>query len=179
MAECYIDTTFISSLLGTDVNHKNNCAEVLKALSKSKKGKFADRFAIGIIDNDKRPTTESKYYVEFAKTKRLTFCKHPEDPHYLIKVGELHKAMETFLLENAKEANIDLAELNLPSDFDGFKKITKHQITSTKDERLLKLFKHLRKANEVRMLKKVLEYLTSEQYKATEQGVKDIIKDII
>ena len=50
MPECYVDTGLIEYLLSAGVNHQHCCAKVVGQL----KTTFADRFAIGIIDKDKR-----------------------------------------------------------------------------------------------------------------------------
>ncbi len=49
--ECYIDTNLVETLSCRDgCNHQKGCNQVAKIM----KEKFADRFAVGIIDADKR-----------------------------------------------------------------------------------------------------------------------------
>ena len=49
MPECYVDTNLIEYLIGDTVSHQHCCSKVVGTM----KGRFADRFAVGIIDEDK------------------------------------------------------------------------------------------------------------------------------
>lgn len=80
MPECFIDTTLVASLLDARVSHKHSCNEVIKEMEK---GTYKDRFAVGIIDNDKRPLTYTKEFEEIGQTENLTFLKHKQKHQYI------------------------------------------------------------------------------------------------
>ena len=60
--ECYVDTNLIETLVppkdGKGYNHRKGCPAVAKVMME----KFADRFALGIMDKDKKMV---KYLEEF------------------------------------------------------------------------------------------------------------------
>lgn len=59
--ECYVDTNLIETLIKAQgCNHQKGCNQVCKVM----KEKFAERFAVGIIDADKR---QPSYLAEFNK----------------------------------------------------------------------------------------------------------------
>ena len=85
MPECFIDTTLVTSLLDAKVSHKHSCNEVAREMEK---GKYKDVFAVGIIDNDKRKISYIESFDEIGRTENLTFLKHRDKHHYVIKVGK-------------------------------------------------------------------------------------------
>lgn len=61
--ECYIDTNLVETLVFTGgCNHQKGCNQVAKVMQE----KFANRFAVGIIDADKR---RPSYLNEFEKLR--------------------------------------------------------------------------------------------------------------
>ncbi len=49
--ECYIDTNLVETLIATEgCNHQKGCNTVVNTM----KRRFGDKFAVGIIDHDKR-----------------------------------------------------------------------------------------------------------------------------
>ena len=162
MPECYIDTTLVESLLHADVNHKHNCNEVAKEMQK---GKYKNEFAVGIIDNDKRKLSYIEDgFVKIGQTENLTFLKHREKHHYVIKVGKEHKAMETFIKANVDALGMKMEDFGLPSDLAKLIEQTKDSVSTQKDPRILKLCKTMRQSPEVAKLQDILAYLAANKY---------------
>lgn len=172
MPECYIDSTLIASLLDAEINHKYGCNEVANEMER---GKYRDSFAVGIIDNDKRQHSYAKEFFEICQTDNLSFLKHKEKHQYLIKVGKLHKAMESFLISSVNAMGMKMEDFDLPSNLDELLNITKDKVSSQKDPRLLKLFKMLQRSPEVYKLKQVLEYLVSKTYNSDVEEIKSLV----
>jgi len=160
MPECYIDSTLVKSLLNAEVNHKHSCNEVA---SEMVKGHYKDAFAVGIIDNDKRKISYIESFDEIGKTDNLTFLKHREKHHYVIKVGKEHKAMETFIKANVDAIGMKMEDFDLPSDLAELIEQTK-DVSTQKDPRILKLCKTMRQSPEVAKLQDILAYLASKKY---------------
>jgi hypothetical protein len=85
---------------------------------------FVDNTALGIIDDDKLVPKNFNSFVLLKKhSEQLAIYKHNDKPHYIIKIS---KAVEDFILKNAKKCNISLADYHLPTDITELKNITKH-----------------------------------------------------
>jgi hypothetical protein len=168
MPECFVDTTLICILLGSDVNHKKGCPTVAKEM---KEGRSADSFAVGIIDNDKRKLDYFEQFSLIAENPLLHLFHHPNKPHYLIKIGYQAEAIESFILTCANKAGIDLSEYGLKSDIESLKAKTK-STTSMDDPQLKSLFRDLSRTGEVARLKNILKYLDEKQYKASDEELK-------
>ena len=161
MPECFIDTTLVASLLDAKVSHKHSCNEVAREMEK---GKYKDAFAVGIIDNDKRKISYIESFDEIGRTDNLTFLKHKDKHHYVIKVGKKHKAMETFIKANVDAIGMNMEDFNLPSDLAKLIEQTKDSVSTQKDPRILKLCKMMRQSPEVAKLQDVLSYLAANKY---------------
>lgn len=172
MPECYIDTTLVALLLDADVSHKYSCNEVAKAMEK---GHFKDAFAVGIIDNDKRKISYIEGFEKIGQTDNLTFLKHKDKHHYVIKVGKEHKAMETFIVANVEAIGMKMEDFDLPSDLHKLREQTKDSITTPKDPRIVELCKKIRQSPEVAKLQKVLGYLATNKYNSDLEVIKKII----
>ena len=173
MPECYIDSTLVQVLLNADVNHKHSCTEVSKAMDK---GYYNDKFAVGIIDNDKRKLSYIENgFVKIGQTENLTFLKHRNKQQYVIKVGKKHKAMETFIKANVEAIGMKMEDFGLSSDIKKLITQTKDRVTTQKDPRIIKLCKTMCHSPEVAILQNVLSYLTRNRYNADT----DIIKKMI
>lgn len=73
--ECYADTNLVQTLLQTKgANHQKSCGQVTNELQKT----FKDKFAVGIIDLDKRQSEYSENCVEIAHSNELSVCRHPD-----------------------------------------------------------------------------------------------------
>lgn len=158
--ECYIDTNIMKTLLYLDgVNHKHGCSNVMAGM---KTGRFADGFAIGIIDDDKKKTYDYTDFQLLANSEHLRLMKHKTLHHYLIFVC---KAAEDFLLSCATELSLNLSDYGLPDTLETLKEVTKDS-ESDKDPRIKKLVNDLRASSEMSRLERALRYLQSEQYNA-------------
>lgn len=172
MPECYIDSTFVSSLLDANVNHKHSCNEVAKEM---KRGKYKDAFAVGIIDNDKRKLSYVEEFDIIGRTDNLTFLKHKDKYHYVIKIGQDHKAMETFIKANVEAIGMKMEDFDLPSDLSELIEQTKDNVTTQKNPKILKLCKALRQSPEVAKLQEVLSYLAANKYNVDIDVLKGMI----
>ena len=172
MPECFIDSTLVGSLLDADVSHKHSCNEVAREMEK---GKYKDAFAVGIIDNDKRKLSYIEGFEEIGRTDNLTFLKHKNKHHYVIKVGKEHKAMETFIKANVEAIGMKMEDFDLPSDITKLIEQTKDSISTQKDPRILKLCKTIRQSPEVAKFQEVLEYLAKNKYNSDLEAIKQMI----
>ena len=172
MPECFIDTTLVSSLLEAKVSHKHSCNEVAREMEK---GKYKDTFAVGIIDNDKRKISYIESFDEIGRTDNLTFLKHKDKHHYVIKVGKEHKALETFIKANVDAIGMKMEDFDLPSDLAELIEQTKDSVSTQKDPRILKLCKTMRQSPEVAKLQDVLAYLATNKYNVDIDELKKMI----
>ena len=173
MPECFIDTMLVTSLLDAKVSHKHSCNEVAREMEK---GHYKDAFAVGIIDNDKRKISYIESFDEIGRTDNLTFLKHRDKHHYIIKVGKEHEAMETFIKANVDAIGMKMEDFNLPSDLAELIEQTKDSASTQKDPRILKLCKTMRQSPEVAKLQDVLEYLATYKYNADSEVIKKKIE---
>lgn len=161
--ECYVDTNIMKTLFQLDgVNHQHSCSKVLGSMRSLR---FKNKFAIGIVDDDKRKTYDYGDFRVLAKSDHLTLMKHNSRMHFLIFVS---KAAEDLLLSCASELNIDMAIFDLPNDLEGLKTITK-DYESDKEPRIKKLVNALRKASEMSRLQRTINYLLEKQYQTDEK----------
>ena len=172
MPECYIDTTLVGSLLNANVNHKHSCNEVAREMEK---GKYKDAFAVGIIDNDKRKISYIEGFEEIGRTDNLTFLKHKNKHHYVIKVGKEHNAMETFIKANVEAIGMKMEDFELPSDLADLIEHTKDSVSTQNNPRILNLCRTVCQAPEVVKLQDVLKYLATNKYNADLNEIKKII----
>ncbi|MBP5643316.1 MAG: hypothetical protein J6X10_03680 [Bacteroidales bacterium] len=172
MPECFIDTTLVSSLLDAKVSHKHSCNEVAKEMES---GKYKDAFAVGIIDNDKRKLSYIKGFEVIGQTDNLTFLKHKDKHHYVIKIGQERKAMETFIKANIEAIGMKMEDFDLPSDLDELIEQTKNSVSTQKDSRILNMCKALRRSPEVTKLQEVLAYLAVNRYDVDIEVLKGMI----
>lgn len=90
--ECYIDTNLVETLVCTGgCNHQKGCNQVAKVMQE----KFADRFAVGIIDADKRRPGYLNEFYEIASSEHIKLFRHPARSHFMILV---HPAADGFIL---------------------------------------------------------------------------------
>ena len=168
--ECYIDTNLIETLVPPtrQYNHQRGCGTVTKVM----KERFADRFALGIIDRDKHEVDYLKEFSEICTEGSLILHKHRTRHHYIIQINP---AIERFILRNVTVAGISLSEFDLPSDFDLFKKESK-RVNSKSDQRFKKLFWTLKQRNlaEIERLCNWIKYLKEANYKADVSILKDL-----
>lgn len=166
--ECYIDTALVESVLNTNgVNHQKGCY----AVSGVMENKFGDSFAVGIVDFDKRRPAYLNGFEQIASSTHLVLVKHKNKPHYVVFVKP---AMDGFVLSCAEELGIGMEAFGLSSDLKAFTRETK-TVTTQDDKRFKSLFLHLRKANEIKILGNVLNYLKDKKYAASIADLKQLM----
>lgn len=166
MPECYIDTNLIEYLLNSGVNHQHCCSKVVDQLNTT----FKNSFAIGIIDKDKVQLGYIKECWTVANSKHLTLLKHKQKPQYLITVSP---AIDGFIIDSAKQQEVDMKNYDIPSDLKDFIKLSK-TVNSNSDKRFKKLFEAIKNNPEVSILKSVLKYLTENKFSAKEEDLEEI-----
>ncbi len=170
--ECYVDTNLVETLLAVDgCNHQKGCNTVVKLMQT----KYADRFAVGVIDNDKRRVDYVGEFVEIAHTESLSLLRHKEKHHYLIM---LTPAMDGFLLHCAEELSVSVEDCGFSADLKSFTSITK-QVGTKNDSRFKKLFALLAKSSEMKILKRWLKYLYKEEYNAKNEELINITTSVL
>lgn len=168
--ECYADTNLVQTLLQMKgANHQKSCGQVTHELQKT----FKDKFAVGIIDLDKKQSEYSETSVEIAHSRELSVCRHPNSHHYLIKINNV---LESFIISCAKEVGIDLKPLGLPLKVDALMKRTKKQ-EAKNDPELSNYYKKLATSTEMSLLKEVLEYLYKSTYNVKEEEIVQIFQN--
>ena len=170
--ECYIDTNLVETLLqiGTGkehaVNHQKGCNNVACTMRKN------DGFAVGVVDTDKKQPSYWGEFVLIKDSQHLSLKKHESLPQYVIFINP---AIERFLLDCAKEAELDLQDYGLPSNFDEFRHLTK-DVDSKRETKFKNLFKALQNHKEMQILASVLTYLHCEGYKAETKYLSEIFQ---
>ena len=166
ITECYVDTLIVKTLVPPTkrYNHQKSCNNVLKSMREE----FADKAALGIIDDDKYiPKDVKEEFILLKKhNEQLSIYKRKDKPHYIVKIS---KAAEDFILKNAEKCKIELSEFDLPSDLEGLKKRTK-QANTLVDYDLKRLFSAL-KQNENSDFNKLAQWI--ECFKATPYNLTD------
>ena len=166
MPECYADTLLIETLVPTKVgyNHKFGC---FKVEAEMRSGKLKDRFALGIIDNDKN---QIKYLAEFEEIDKvegsLILWRHSkkERHHYLIQICP---ALEKWILNVCEAEGINVVEFGLKDNLDGLREFSKSR-RSLNEKSLIDLFREVSQKAEnvnVRKLKFWITMLKDQNYK--------------
>ncbi len=178
--ECYVDTKLVKILYppkSKRYNHQKGCSTVTKEMQE----KFADDFALGIVDKDKRALDYSKEFGIVFQTNNLELLKHQTKNHYLIFI---RPAMETWLMTNLEEVGCSLSDFGLPNDFEKFKKITKtskseqHDPYSKNLDQLFRILKE-KKAKSVLVLAYWIDYLKNNPYHTNLEVLKRETENII
>lgn len=168
--ECYVDTNLIETLVPTNTgyNHQMGCGTVASKMQ----GSFADQFALGIIDKDKKELDYMKQFFEIASKGNLRLFKHKTRHHYMIQICP---AIERFLLENVKLAGLSMNDYGLPEDLDRLKKHSKTTRTKN-DDKFKSLFKALRRAEtpDIMRLTNWVSYLKENCYQANVEALRAI-----
>jgi hypothetical protein len=160
LSECYVDTCLLETLVPplTHYNHQKGTGTVAKKMRE----KFADRFALGIIDKDKRELHYLREFTLLAAKGNLELYKHNQKHHYFILINP---AVEIFILNNAAAAGLSLADFNLPNTLNELKKISK-SANSKNDGRFKSLFGAILQntPEEIRLLTAWIVYLKEHNY---------------
>lgn len=155
--ECYIDTNLVETLAcHGGCNHQKGCNQVAKIMRE----KFSDRFAVGIIDADKRRPGYLNEFREIASSVHLKLFQHVSRAHYILLV---YPAADGFILACAEKAQVNLSEYGLSPVLKEFTAQTKN-VMSSKDVRFKRLFKSLKEVGEMKLMKGILEYLVDATY---------------
>lgn len=166
--ECYVDTNIMKTLLYLDgVNHQHGCSKVMSGMASRR---FADDFAVGVVDDDKKKTYDCSMFEVLCQSDHLILTKHREKQHYLIFVRE---AAEDLLLSSAAELNVDLCDFGLPTTLEGLKEITKSS-ESDKEPRIKQLINSVRCASEMARLERVLTYMQKNLYNVDVEVLKEV-----
>jgi hypothetical protein len=168
--ECYLDTMLTECLVQPNnpkngYNHQKGCSTVTKEMC----GRFADDFAVGILDDDKKPTPYLKEMELKVDKSGLKLYKYPDKNHYLV----LHPPIEKWILDETSAANIDLATYELPSERKALQMQTK-TATSKLDQRFKPLFKALKDRETFNRLANWLSYLKQHPYTASIEHLKTL-----
>lgn len=167
--ECYIDTNLVETLVCPGgCNHQKGCNQVAKVMQE----KFANRFAVGIIDADKRRPGYLNEFMEVASSEHLKLFRHPKRPHFIILV---HPAADGFILSCAEAAKINMTDYGLSPVLKEFTAQTKN-VMSNKDARFKRLFKSMKNVGEMKLLESVLTYLVSNTYHAKDQDMESLFQ---
>lgn len=134
------------------------------------KNKYAERFAVGIIDRDKKEVSYLKEFSLVANDDHLFVFKHGSKPHFIIQISP---AVEKFILAAVEEKGVSLADFSIPSDFEELKKRTK-SVTSKNDDNFKRLFKSIADTKCVMRLKTVLQYLVQQRYSVDEEYIRQL-----
>lgn len=168
--ECFVDAKLVETLVPPkrQYNHQKGCGTVTKVM----KEKFADRFALGIIDKDKKVVDYLKEFIELCQSGSLILHKHKTCHHYIIQINP---ALERFILDSASAAGVSLADYSLPENLDLLKKESK-TVNSKNDERFKRLFRelHANNAPDVKRLADWIRYLKDNNYTADSEVLKGL-----
>lgn len=169
--ECYVDTNLIETLVPPQrqYNHQKGCGTVTKVM----KEKFADSFAVGIIDKDKKEVEYLKQFTELAHSDGLVLHKHKTKHQYIIQIVP---GMERFIFNCLAECGISPEDFELPADLELFRKESK-TTNSKDDDRFRRLFKALRNAQAVDIIRllNLITYLKNKNYTATPNELQTIL----
>ena len=170
LPECYVDTCLIETLVPPidHYNHQKGSGTVARKM----KNFFGDRFALGIIDKDKKELYYLREFTLVTSKYSLELYRHNLKYHYLILINP---AIETFILSNAKSAGISVTSFDLPETMDEFRRVTK-LVNSKRDPRFKRLFKELFKSEtkEIMLLIAWISYLKKENYNADMEALKNM-----
>lgn len=165
--ECFVDTNLVLTLLNIfgqgsgGVNHQHSCNNVANTM----KNKFTDKFAVGIIDDDKKKTSYIDEFIEIGSSEHLTLLKHKSRDHFIVLVK---KAAEDFILScvnamNEKKQEEIKRKYTFVSDLNTLKGKTKNT-KADKDDNLRKLFKDIQNTKEMQILGNILSYMKTHKY---------------
>ncbi len=169
--ECYVDTNLIETLVPPQrqYNHQKGCGTVTKVM----KEKFANGFAVGIIDKDKKEVDYLKEFTELAHSDGLILHKHKTKHHYIIQIVP---GMEVFIFDCLAAVGMYPSQHELPDDLEAFRKESK-TTNSKDDDRFRRLFKALRNAGsaDIIRLHNLISYFKPKTYTANVNDLQAIL----
>lgn len=168
--ECYVDTNLVETLVcKAGCNHQKGCNQVAKVMQE----KFADRFAVGIIDADKRRPSYLNSFKEIASSEHIKLFRHSTRPHFIILV---YPAIDGFTLSCAEAGSLNLTEYELSPVLREFTAQSKN-VMSNKDTRFKRLFKSMENVGEIKLMKSIIAYLVETTYKASDTELLEIFAE--
>ena len=169
--ECFADTLLIAMLVPTKngYNHQHSCFKVEATM------KRINKFAVGIIDKDKR---QIKYLDQFeiideVKGKgALILWRHKnlEVNHFIIQICP---ALEQWLKEVCEDENIDLTDFG-QNILDGIKYYTK-SASKLNTPKLQRMFTEINKRTENKSVKKLKNWVTLLKEKNYKVDINELI----
>jgi hypothetical protein len=165
MPECFADTLLIQTLVPTErgYNHKHNC---FKVEAEMKSGALKDKFAVGIIDKDKKQIGYLNDFLVIDELKgTLILWRHNDKQkhHYFIQICP---ALERWIMNVCESENIDLTIFGLKNELDVIRKETK-PASSINNYKLKSLFAEINKKinnSSVSKLKAWIRLLKEKNY---------------
>ena len=165
--ECYVDTNLVETLVcNGGCNHQKGCNQVAKIMQE----KFSERFAVGIIDADKRQPGYLKEFHEITSSEHIKIFRHSLRPHYMILVCP---AIDSFILSCAETAQINLEDYDLSPKLKEFTTQTKN-VMSNKDARFKRLFHSMQGKGEIDLITKLINYFIKDTYGVTEERIRQL-----
>lgn len=162
LPECYLDTNLLETIVPPEkiggtcgYNHQRSCNKVVDEMM----GKLKDKFALGIVDQDKRPLSRTSDFDLVSEKHRLKLYKHKEKNHYLI----FHPLLEKWIVDEAKQIGFILDNEIL----ERLRNDTKTKL-SKNDQEFKRLFRDLQKqhAPGINLLANWTRYLKKHPYDA-------------
>jgi hypothetical protein len=143
--ECFIDTKLVE-LLVPPRKRKYNHTHGNGTVATKMKVEFADDFAIGIIDDDKKVLDYAdKCDLVCDGSHGLQLLKHPVANHYFV----VHPPSEEWIIQLAELAGLVIKEFNLPDKPKELKDVVvtaKSDRIDTNAEKFRRLFVAIRRA---------------------------------
>ncbi len=165
--ECYVDTNLVETLVcNGGCNHQKGCNQVARIMQT----RFADRFAVGVMDADKRRPGYLADFTELASDTHLSLLRHRSRPHFVILV---HPAADGFILSCAAQAGVRMADYGLADTLHEFTAQTK-SVLSNKDSRFRKLFRDMADEPEMSLMKSLLSHLVVKRYDITDRELVEL-----
>lgn len=170
MTECFADTLMIETFLPFKkrLNHKHSCFQVEKEMVT---GKLKDKFAVGIIDKDKKSIKYLNEFIVIDKVENSLILwknKSEEKHHYFIQI---EPALEKWIINICDSGKI--TQEGIPLELEELRKYTKKQ-SSIKNESLKLLFGKMKSETEnlsVRKLSAWIKLLIEKNYSV---GIKEL-----
>lgn len=154
--ECHADTALITYFIvdPLTIEHAAGINEVSKSLETVKSDSI---ILIGIVDNDKHKPRFLRSFQTIEESNKVCFQHIPESNQYLIIID---KAIETFLLWNAAQVNLNIVEYGFAADIRSLGAKLKSQAIET-DPNYLRLLAdlHARQAPGFLTLERILNDL--------------------
>jgi len=167
--ECYVDTNLVETLVcHAGCNHQKGCNQVTKVM----RVKFSERFAVGIIDADKKRPGYIGEFHSVALSEHLELLHHNHLPHFIILVKP---AIDGFILSCASLYGIKLEDFNLSSKIKEFTKQTKN-VLSNNDSRFKNLFRTMEETGELKLMKTIIQYFIIHTYQSREIDIQHIFQ---